>query len=134
MMMILAIALGGAVGALARYALADRVNALVVPWMLGGPLSGMPVGILACNIVGSLIMGVLVEIFSQSALATAELKAFAMVGLLGAFTTFSTFSLETVTLLQRGDLLKAGFYMAASVLFSVLGLYLGMLAAKAMTS
>lgn len=134
MSMILAIALGGALGAVARYALADRVNALVTPWMLAGPLSGVPVGILVCNILGSLIMGALVEIFSHSAMVTTELKAFATVGLLGAFTTFSTFSLETVTLLQRGDLLKAGFYMSASVLFSVLGLLLGMFLAKGLTS
>lgn len=118
MNLILSIAAGGAVGALARHFVAARIMHLA-----GG---GFPWGILVCNVLGSFIMGVLVETMALKWSIGADLRAFLTVGMLGAFTTFSTFSLDTVLLLQRGESLAAGGYVVASVVFSVGGLMLGM--------
>ena len=122
MKMILAIAAGGALGAVGRHLLAHHVNTLA-----GG---GFPLGILVCNVLGSFLMGVLVEVMALTWSASLEMRAFLAVGVLGAFTTFSTFSLDAVLLVQRGDLAKAGLYVAASVTLSILGLMLGLQAAR----
>lgn len=118
MNMLLSIAAGGAIGALARHFVAARVL-----HMVGG---GFPWGILVCNVLGSVIMGVLVEAVALRWSIGPELRAFLTVGVLGAFTTFSTFSLDAVLLLQRGETLAAGGYILASVVFSVGGLIAGM--------
>lgn len=115
---VLAIAAGGALGALGRHYLAYHVNALIG--------HGFPWGILACNVLGSFAMGVLVELSALVWSPSAEMRAFLAVGILGAFTTFSTFSLDVVLLLQRGDMLKAGLYVTASVLCGVIGLFAGL--------
>jgi CrcB protein len=115
---VLAIAAGGALGALGRHYLAYHVNALIG--------HGFPWGILACNVLGSFAMGVLVELSALVWSPSAEMRAFLAVGILGAFTTFSTFSLDIVLLLQRGDMLKAGLYVTASVLCGVIGLFAGL--------
>jgi len=120
---ILAIAAGGAIGAVGRHLLAHQVSSL-----LG---YGFPWGILVCNVLGSFVMGVLVEVMALTWSASLEMRAFLTVGILGAFTTFSTFSLDIVLLLQRGDMMKAGLYVAGSVVFSVLGLILGLQATRA---
>ncbi len=123
---ILAIAAGGAIGAVGRHLLAYQVNSL-----LGG---GFPWGILVCNVVGSFIMGALIEIMALTWSASVEMRAFLTVGVLGAFTTFSTFSLDVVLLLQRGELMNAGLYVIASVVCSVLGLMLGLQLFRAVLS
>lgn len=115
---ILAIAAGGALGALGRHFLAYQVNALIG--------HGFPWGILVCNVLGSFAMGLLVEASALIWSPSPELRAFVAVGVLGAFTTFSTFSLDIVLLLQRGDMLKAGLYVTASVLCGVIGLFAGL--------
>lgn len=115
---ILAIAAGGALGALGRHFLAYHVNAWIG--------SGFPWGIFVCNVVGSFALGVLVESSALVWSPSAELRAFIAVGVLGAFTTFSTFSLDIVLLLERGDLVKAGLYVTASVLCGVIGLFAGL--------
>lgn len=115
----LAIAAGGALGALGRHFLAHQVNALIG--------QGFPWGILVCNVLGSFAMGVLVEASALVWSPSMELRAFLAVGILGAFTTFSTFSLDVVLLLQRGDMLKAGLYVTASVLCGVIGLLAGLI-------
>ncbi|WP_425406020.1 fluoride efflux transporter CrcB [Hwanghaeella sp.] len=115
---VLAIAAGGALGALGRHYLAYHVNALIG--------HGFPWGILACNVLGSFAMGVLVELSALVWSPSVEMRAFLAVGILGAFTTFSTFSLDIVLLLQRGDMLKAGLYVTASVLCGVIGLFAGL--------
>jgi len=115
---LVAIAAGGAVGALARHFVAAQVMHQV-----GG---GFPWGILVCNVLGSFIMGVLVETMALKWSVGPELRAFLTVGVLGAFTTFSTFSLDTVLLLQRGVPLAAGAYVVASVALSVGGLIAGL--------
>ena len=119
---ILAIAAGGAIGAVGRHLLAHHVNTL-----LG---AGFPWGIFVCNVLGSFIMGALVEAMALSWSASTEMRAFLTVGILGAFTTFSTFSLDIVAMLQRGEMTKAGLYIVMSVICGVLGLMLGMQAVR----
>ena len=117
MQLVLAIAAGGALGALARHFLAQQVSLLA-----GG---GFPYGILAVNVIGCFLMGVLVEASALVWQPGAALRAFMAVGFLGAFTTFSTFSLDVALLYERGELALAGLYVALSVLLSVGGLFFG---------
>ncbi|OAB56105.1 protein CrcB [Phormidium willei BDU 130791] len=118
MQLILAIAAGGAVGALARHFLAQQVMHLT-----GG---GFPWGILTANVLGSFLMGLLVEVSALVWQPGAALRAFLAVGFLGAFTTFSTFALDVALLYERGALALAGLYVALSVLLSVGGLFFGL--------
>jgi fluoride exporter len=126
MQMVLAIAAGGALGALLRH----YVNNAVVH------VFGMsfPWGIFAINIAGSFMMGLLVGIFAHYGEVPQNFKAFLTVGILGAFTTFSTFSLDTIVLLERGALLSAALYVAGSVFFAITSLYGGMLLMRAFTA
>lgn len=118
MKMIVAIALGGAFGALGRHFLGVGVAALLghaFPW-----------GTLAANVIGSFVLGVLVEVMALAWSPTPELRALLTVGLLGAFTTFSTFSLDVVTLYERDEMGFAAIYVALSVVLAVGGLFAGM--------
>ena len=111
MTQLLAIAAGGAAGAVLRFWMSSGVYAL-----LG---RGFPWGTLAVNVLGSLVMGFLyVWLLDRLSVGPAA-RAFLLIGLLGAFTTFSTFSIETMNLLEAGDLLKAGLNMALSVALCV---------------
>ncbi|MBT5110524.1 MAG: fluoride efflux transporter CrcB [Rhodospirillaceae bacterium] len=118
MNMILAIAAGGAVGAVARHFAAAQIG----HW-LG---HGFPWGIMIVNIVGSLCMGVLVETLALTWSPSQEVRAFLVVGVLGAFTTFSTFSLDVALLYERGQIMAAALYVAGSVTISVLALFAGL--------
>lgn len=118
MMTYLAIALGGAAGALSRYGLMTLVSNV-----LG---SRLPWGTLLVNISGSLLIGVLYVLISEKMLLSNEARALLIVGFLGAFTTFSTFSLDTMLLIQQGWLVQAVAYMLASVMICVLATWLGM--------
>ena len=119
MQMILAIAAGGAVGAVLRHYLNSFAATL-----LG---TGFPYGIFAANILGSFLMGVLIVYFALAGEGTQTMKAsFLTVGLLGAFTTFSTFSLDAALMIERGQLITAGFYIGGSVVLAIGGLFLGM--------
>lgn len=123
MNMILAIAAGGAVGAVSRH----YVNVLAAHF-LG---HGFPWGTLAVNIAGSFLMGVAIEIFALKYDPSPELRAFIATGLLGALTTFSTFSLDFATLFQRGDLGAAFIYVAVSVLAAIGALFAGLYVIRA---
>ncbi|MEX2628906.1 MAG: fluoride efflux transporter CrcB [Tistlia sp.] len=118
MTMLLAVASGGALGALGRHYLAGQAMRL-----LG---HGFPWGTLLVNVLGCFAMGLLVELFARHFSPTQELRAFLTVGLLGAFTTFSAFSLEVGLLQGRGELGLAGLYVALSVGLSIGALFLGM--------
>jgi CrcB protein len=122
MQMILAVGAGGALGAIARYLLVSRIGHMVGP----NGVAGVPVGILAANVLGSLAMGLLTEYLALAWSPPAAVRAMLSVGVLGAFTTFSTFSLEAGVLLERGDYLPAAAYIAASVGLSLLGLFAGL--------
>ena len=117
MRMILAIGLGGALGAVSRHFLAAWISRLTG--------HGFPWGIMTVNILGSFLMGLLITYLSHHFNTTPELRAFIVVGLLGGFTTFSTFSLETVLLIERGQMAEAAGYVAGSVMLAVSGLFAG---------
>ena len=109
-----AVALGGALGALGRYG----VNGLVFP-LLG---ERFPLGTLVVNVLGSILMGIFYVLVIEKALLAPEWRNFLMVGLLGAFTTFSAFSLDALALWQNGQLLLALAYVVASVALCLLGM------------
>ena len=119
------VALGGALGASLRYLFGVGVFRLLGP-------QTFPVAILSVNILGSFLMGVFVVLAAQRGLT--PLSPFVMTGLLGGFTTFSAFSLEAVTLYERGDIGLAAAYVAASVVLSILGLTLGLVLARSLMS
>ncbi|WP_416898259.1 MAG: fluoride efflux transporter FluC [Minwuia sp.] len=122
MNMILAIAAGGALGAVSRYG----VQILTI--RLFG--TGFPFGTLAVNVAGSLIMGFVAQWFLARGVS-AELRSFVMVGGLGALTTFSTFSLDAVAIYERGEPGLAALYVGLSVLLSIGGLVAGLAASRA---
>ncbi|MBT3991721.1 MAG: fluoride efflux transporter CrcB [Rhodospirillaceae bacterium] len=119
MSMLLSIAAGGAVGAVGRY----LAMAGIGHW-LG---HGFPYGTLVVNIIGSFLLGALIEVSALTWSPSPEMRAFFVVGVLGAFTTFSAFSLDVVTLIERGDFLPAAFYIIASVVVSIAALFFGMI-------
>ncbi|MET0014455.1 MAG: fluoride efflux transporter CrcB [Sedimenticola sp.] len=114
----LAIAAGGAAGALMRFWVSNGIYA-----MLG---RGFPYGTLAVNVFGSLLMGFLYVMFIERMTVTPELRGALLVGFLGAFTTFSTFSIETLNLIEQADYMKAGLNMLISVVACVLAAWLGL--------
>ncbi|WP_372884348.1 fluoride efflux transporter CrcB [Shimia sp.] len=110
------VALGGAAGATLRYLTGLWVLRLVGP--------GFPMGIITVNIVGSFLMGLCATVASQRGFA--PLSPLVMTGFLGGFTTFSAFSLEAVTLFERGEIGAAAAYVAISVIGSLAALMLGL--------
>lgn len=115
---LLAIALGGAVGAVGRHFVAGQVTQYFG--------TAFPLGTLTVNVLGSFIMGCLIESMALVWSPGSELRAFLTVGMLGAFTTFSTFSLEVVLLAERGAFFSVLAYIVLSVLLSVGALFLAM--------
>ncbi|WJW74378.1 fluoride efflux transporter CrcB [Thiohalobacter sp. IOR34] len=118
----LAIAAGGAIGALLRYGMSNGVYALAG--------RGFPYGTLAVNVLGSLLMGILFVLLIERLDTGPALRAFWLIGLLGAFTTFSTFSIETLNLVESGETLKALGNVLLSVLLCVGAAALGVLAGR----
>lgn len=118
MKMILAVAAGGALGAVGRYLLIVQVGHL-----LG---TSFPYGTMIANVLGSFAMGALIEISALVWSPPLELRAFLAVGVLGAFTTFSTFSMDVALLVGRGASLQAMAYVLASVVLSIVGIFAGM--------
>ena len=114
--MILAVAAGGAAGAVGRYLVMSGIGRLLGP-------HDFPWGTLTVNIVGSVLMGVLIELLALVWSPSQELRAFLVVGVLGAFTTFSTFSLDVVALAERGQTLFVATYVTGSVVLCVGGLF-----------
>jgi fluoride exporter len=115
---ILLVALGGGLGAALRHL--ANLGAL----RLFGP--NFPWGTMGINIAGSLAMGLFVELLARRYGSSNELRLFVATGILGGFTTFSAFSLDFAVLLQRGALGSALFYALASVVLSILALFLGL--------
>ncbi|MCK5002903.1 MAG: fluoride efflux transporter CrcB [Gammaproteobacteria bacterium] len=114
---ILFIACGGAIGAVLRYGASLGVYSL-----LG---RGFPYGTLFVNITGSLLMGVLSILMLERFNVGPEWRAAILVGLLGSFTTFSTFSFETLNLLEQGDMMRAMANIAFSVIVCLAAVWLG---------
>jgi CrcB protein len=111
----LQVALGGAIGSCLRYGVGLGVLRLAGP--------GFPIGVLAVNIIGSFLMGAFAVATVERGLA--HLNPLVMAGLLGGFTTFSAFSLEAVTLWERGAMGQAALYVGLSVGLSIGALILG---------
>ena len=111
---LLQVALGGAIGAAARFGVGAA---------LFRPSAGFPVGVLAVNVIGSFLMGLVVVYLGQKMLS--HLNPFLMTGVLGGFTTFSAFSLEAYTLFERGEVGQAALYVALSVILSIAALIAG---------
>lgn len=105
------IALGGATGAVSRYLLANWVHQL---WE-----GQFPLGTLLVNALGSFAIGIVYVVVLERELMHPEWRSVLMIGFLGAFTTFSTFSLETMHLVEAGNLLQAAAYILASVALCV---------------
>jgi CrcB protein len=117
---LISVALGGALGASARYLTNVGVMRLLGP--------GFPLGTIIVNVLGSVLMGVLVVVLARK--GHNELAPFLMTGLLGGFTTFSAFSLDTLALFQRGEAGLAALYVSLSVALSLGGIAIGLLAAR----
>ncbi|HIF9515237.1 TPA: fluoride efflux transporter CrcB [Photobacterium damselae] len=111
------IALGGAFGACSRY----LVSELCV--VLFG--RGFPYGTLTVNIVGSLIMGMLMSALNQGMIEAAPWRPIIGLGFLGALTTFSTFSMDNVVMIQQGEFVKAGLNIILNVVLSITACYVG---------
>jgi CrcB protein len=122
MLQILAIAGGGALGAVARFG----VSTGVYRW-LG---RDFPWGTLAVNGLGSFAMGLLFVLLLERALLAPELRSAVLIGFLGSFTTFSTFSLETLTLVEQGEAVRALLNVVGSVLLCVGACWAGIIAAR----
>ena len=108
---ILAIGSGGFIGAVLRSYLNGIINEKIP--------HGLPMGTLGVNLIGSLIMGILIALFLHTTYFSLHAKSFLTTGLLGALTTYSTFAIESVLLLQGGSYLYASINMFANMLGSV---------------
>jgi fluoride exporter len=109
----LVVAAGGALGAMARFG----VNSLMFP-LLG---NRFPLGTLLVNVAGSVLMGVFYVLIIERGILPAALRDLLMVGFIGAFTTFSAFSLDTLALWQNGHLALAGAYVFLSIVLCLAG-------------
>lgn len=117
---LLQVALGGAIGASGRYLTGFAALRLMGP--------GFPWGTLTVNIVGSFVMGVIVVVLGH--LSANRFAPLLMTGVLGGFTTFSAFSLDAVTIWERGETTTAAVYVLVSVVFSISALMLGLMVAR----
>jgi len=118
------IAIGGALGAVSRYGVtlgAARLGA-----------TGFPYATLTVNVVGSFLIGLFVAWLGARTEINPALRPLIQVGFLGALTTFSTFSLDALILLEQGRLTQAGLYIAASVLVCLAACFIGLLAGRSL--
>ena len=115
---IIAVAAGGALGSLLRFFTASAIQP--VTW------TGFPYGILVVNVIGGFAMGLIVELSALKVTLTPDVRAFITIGMLGGFTTFSTFSLESVLLIERGAYASAAAYVTGSAVLSILAVFAGM--------
>lgn len=119
MLQAVAIATGGALGALLRFYASTAIYSI-----LG---RGFPYGTLFVNVSGSFIMGLCYVLFIDRLQISPELRSAVLIGVLGAFTTFSTFSIETLNLIENGELMKASLNILLSVVLCIVGAWLGVL-------
>ncbi len=118
-MLLLLIAVGGAAGAVARYALSGWVHSLFD--------TTFPLGTLVVNVVGSFGLGFLLSLLEGLSVSP-ELRSTVTIGFLGAFTTYSTFSYETVVLLEGGEWGRGALYLGGNLLLGLAGVVLGLAA------
>lgn len=118
---IIQVAIGGAIGAVGRY-----LTGVAAVRVMG---HGYPWGTLTVNIVGSFLMGVLI-VFLMTKDGDLRIAPLLMTGMLGGFTTFSAFSLDALTIFERGQVGQAALYVIASVVLSLLAIFLGVMIAR----
>ena len=116
---ILLVALGGAVGSVARYKLSGLVLHHTLDWRF-------PAGTFAVNVAGCLVAGILAGLAEKHHVLSADARLLLFTGVLGGFTTFSAFGLETMHLLKRGDIAMAGANVVLSVVAGLVALWLGL--------
>ncbi|MHB8841963.1 MAG: fluoride efflux transporter CrcB [Candidatus Aquicultor sp.] len=114
--------MGGLLGAIVRY--------LVGGWIMGSGRFVFPLGTLIINVTGSLLLGLFFAVAVERMGLDGFWRPFFAIGFLGAYTTFSTFSLETMNLFESGSFILGAANVLASVLFSLVGVYLGLLIGK----
>lgn len=119
---LLAVAGGGAAGTLARYVIGAAVQ--------GRAGGGFPVGTLVVNITGSLLLGFLMRLLLDSAVAGPTVRLMLTTGFCGGYTTFSTFTYETARLIEDGEYERAGLYITLSLVLSVAAMFVGLWAAR----
>lgn len=112
------VAVGGALGSIVRYLVAGTVQP---PWW-----PGFPFGIFVVNITGGFMMGAITALAALKLNLSPEMRAFLTTGVLGGYTTFSTFSLDSALLLERGAYAQAAVYVVGSALLSILALFAGL--------
>jgi fluoride exporter len=118
------VALGSAVGGVARFGLAALVQQRVGP--------NFPVGTLVVNVTGSLLLGFLWRYALGTDVVSPEIRALLTTGFCGGYTTFSTFTYETMVLIEDGESTRAGLYILLSVVLSLAGAWLGISAARSL--
>ncbi len=116
-----AVAIGGAIGSVARFALNEFIQSR--------SSGSFPIGTLVINVSGSLLLGFIMQFSLETTSIGPELRILLTTGFCGGFTTFSTFSYETVKLVEGGEYGSAGLYAGGSVLLSLLGTIFGIRAA-----
>jgi len=118
MMEVLLVAVGGAIGSVLRY--------YVGVWSVRLAGAGFPWGTLTVNLVGSFLIGIVVELIVRKFDGSPALRLFLMTGIIGGFTTFSTFALDTVVLMEKGQLGTAIVYVLVSVIVSLCAVFAGL--------
>lgn len=118
MMEVLLVAVGGAIGSVLRY--------YVGVWSVRLAGAGFPWGTLTVNLVGSFLIGIVVELIVRKFDGSPALRLFLMTGIIGGFTTFSTFALDTVALMEKGQLATAIVYVLVSVIVSLCAVFAGL--------
>ena len=116
------VAVGSAVGGATRFVLASLIQQRVGP--------SFPLGTLIVNITGSLVLGFLMRLALSTPSISAEVRTLLTTGFCGGYTTFSTFSYETMMLLEEGQYSRGAAYILSSVVFSLFAVWLGMVGAR----
>jgi len=120
--MLLYVALGSAIGGVSRYLLGGLVQRMLD--------TTFPAGTLLVNVTGSFLLGAIIRYALETPSLTPEVRAFLTIGFCGGYTTFSTFSYETMALLEDGEWARAGVYITASVILSLIATFLGFALAR----
>lgn len=115
--MFILVALGSALGGVARFAIGSFIEA-----RFGG---AFPVGTLLVNVSGAVLLGFILTCTLASPNLSPEMRGLLTTGFCGGYTTFSTFTLETMLLLERGELARAAAYVVLSIVIALLGVWLG---------
>lgn len=124
MLQILLVAIGGALGSVGRYLAGVHITRLMG--------ANFPYGTMTVNIVGSFLIGLLVEVLARKLNGSMDLRLFLVVGFLGGFTTFSSFSLDALALFERGESLSAAAYIFASLILSLAAVFAGLLLGRSL--